>query len=386
MPLLQTVAFLEKNQSSALFPVELPLELGRREAKLTHLTACAGGNLEVGLSLAREVGLENVRSYDMQDIYSSATPVTVTRLYDRIKSHQARVKLFFKPLEQVPRVSYDKKNFSVVLPPGSALFTTDPLFFPRALLLPEERKERVSLPGESPQQLTEVFGFFNPGSEQKVWSGEQLPPGSQISTELPEDVTVPPTTTTVYVACYDTVATFFSAREELVTIEKVAEALQELLESCLVFLDFPADAASVNLDREGRVVISSGQVPESRFSLVLSLRGSVRDYLSGKDPVRFRLSEENSETFVTASHDDDPFVNSYPLTLSAPGLVTEASYLCGRGKDVALAFVRDSSVVDYSAKLFLGRRNMKVIFYDKHFEPVSLDRRITIFLTFEIQP
>jgi hypothetical protein len=386
MPILQTVAVLEKNQSSALFPVDLPLELGRREARLANLTACAGGNLDVGLSLAREVGLENVRSFDMQDIYSSAAPVTVTRLYDRLKSHQARVKSFFKPLEQVPQVSYDKKNFSVVLPPGSALFTTDPLFFPHALLLPEERKESVSLPGESPQQLTEVFGFFNPGSEQKIWKGENLPPGSQIITELPEEVTNPPNTTSVFVACYDIVATYFSAREELSTPEKVAEALEELLESCLVHLDLPAELASVSIDREGRVVFLAGPVAESRFSLVLSLRGGVRDYLAGKDPVRFRLSEEHSEIFVPASHDDDPFVGSYPLTLAAPGLVTEVSYLCGRGKEVALAFVRDSSAVEYSAKLFLGRRNMTVIFYDKHFEPISLDRRVTIYLTFEIQP
>jgi hypothetical protein len=390
MPIIQTCAVIESHTSEAVFPVEVPYDNRGWDAKLTAIWGShLPGDINFGLRVSREHGANNFYTYTLKNIYRDrTTPVTGQILWTRLHAHGKHTEAAFAPMTSYPRVFYDTGDtFNVRLPPDTALFTTDPLFFRHALQFSEKdlSSGELVLPGDTSGKTTPVFGFWN--TDKREWTlraREEMPKGALIADEVPDEVTTPPATTVVYATVSDSRLTYEAKYPS--TPDKAREALAIMVSRSLKYLSLPEDAVTVQLAGDGEVSLASKAVKDSKITLRLTLRGDTASYLDGPLESVFGMAAGLAPVLYATPKlgEDDPLTNHYALTLLAPGTVGAASYVFGESQQETLAFVRDPHTVLYAARVKLGRRPFRVVFHDKNFDPLSMPTRCKVSLNFDL--
>jgi hypothetical protein len=393
MPLVETVARMGPGEeTTARFYFEKPPGAQRYRAEVVHfMPSTVPRKMTFGLEATLDLGDEHEIGFYMKDLWSRGGKMTVKDLGTRLTRHnREKLTKFFEGFTKRPALLYNhgKKKFTLALPPGTHVFSTDPYFFPFAMLMEdfERRDTKVE------DRYEAVYGFWNDSGlrTRKVESQEKALPGSFLFSELPTSVVDPAQTTTLTFGMLQINTKAVHQSDVRADQETVAKTMNFLLKTLLGIFRLPKTLVSlVRADETSMSLRSRTLVANSGTTLRFKLLDDAPEYFMLADEDRefvFHLGIAHAENFKEMVFGEDPLAGLYPLTAIARDFGVATSYISGRGHEPVIALIRDHSEIKTPDLATISSREntMSLIFLDKHLEQVRVEKECKVFLTLQL--
>jgi hypothetical protein len=409
--MLQVQTTAAKGESSAYFTIRLPrfgsLEIlnSKMVGKVQSLLGrCVSPLIEYGLNLVVDRP-ENQFNFVLSDPFASS--VKMESLTRRLREHFQNVVRHFEAAEVVPLLWFDDTTnprhprFKLRLPPRTAIYSTNPLFW-EVLLMPKyDDKEGVQIKTRTETAKFQVFGYWNFSSEDTITINGKRGhyPGVKFTDILdglqnPED---PPAAVQVTVEFFNPIEkTLVSNGEHVVERLKMSQMIDLLLRQTSTYCNFNLDnLVSVSIVGQNTIRISNTILSNTtRIVLRVTLNEPVTRALGWPKnfPLRFPLNVATQYDFNFTEPSSDIFAGLYPVTVLLEGYGEAKHYIEGRGYSSVLGVLRENqppmwepvifetdyynmriSFVDFASKLisFVNKSELNMIMHFETMEPAN---------------
>ena len=388
MPFLETVAAVSPGEKRVRFAAPVRSEeTTRYTATLKSVFAVTvPATVAYGLNVTTAMQGNIAFEYHMKDLYNEPKPLTVQEVFTRVRTRDKPIKDYFEPIKTAPTLTYNSTNkkVEVTLPPSSAIYTTDPLFFAGIMGMTnvETRTEKSSVAGGVD---VVVYGFWNATLEEAILeSEEKVPPNTIFMDDLKTDKTITnfPAQTHVFTAVGKT-SQGYSISKRKADAATAAATIPILLITDRVHR-LPKNLFKVVLEDENTIAVTNAAYPGSTVTVTLDLFLSCKSFFA-PTTLAFELGSETTLRLKGESFGTSPFENRFPLTLLREEAGEADSYVNELGFVSVLAVIEDETTVRATGvELGRGRQSVTVAFLDKYLKPIAFDKTTNVYLTFDL--